>query len=60
MKSDCKGRRAIIAQEYYGMTLKEALYSLATRPVELVVRRWNWKAVYSTPGDSLGRESIGL
>jgi hypothetical protein len=26
------------------MTLKEALYSLATKPVNLLVRRWNWKA----------------
>lgn len=28
------------------MTLKEALYSLATRPVDLLVRRWNWKAAF--------------
>lgn len=26
------------------MTLRQALSSLATRPVELMVRRWNWKA----------------
>jgi hypothetical protein len=26
------------------MTLREVLYSLATRPVDLLVRRWNWKA----------------
>ncbi len=26
------------------MTLKEALYSLATTPVDLLVRRWNWRA----------------
>lgn len=26
------------------MTLKQALYRLATRPMELLVRRWNWKA----------------
>jgi len=28
------------------MTLKEALYSLATRPVDLLVRRGNWKAAF--------------
>jgi hypothetical protein len=28
------------------MTLKKALYSLATRPVDLLVRRWNWKAAF--------------
>lgn len=26
------------------MTLREALYRLWTRPAELIVRRWNWKA----------------
>ena len=34
----------MIAQDLFQMTLKEALYSLATRPVDLLVRRWNWKA----------------
>jgi hypothetical protein len=28
------------------MTLKQALFSLATKPVDLLVRRWNWKAAF--------------
>src|SRR5580658_5592451 len=28
------------------MTLSEALFGLVTRPVDLVVRRWNWKAAF--------------
>ena len=28
------------------MTLREALFGLVTRPVDLVVRRWNWKAAF--------------
>jgi hypothetical protein len=28
------------------MTLRETLSGLATRPVDLVVRRWNWKAAF--------------
>jgi predicted membrane protein len=28
------------------MTLHEALFGVATRPVDLVVRRWNWKAAF--------------
>jgi hypothetical protein len=28
------------------MTLNEALFRLVTRPVDLVVRRWNWKAAF--------------
>src|SRR5271165_4178983 len=28
------------------MTLYEALLGLVTRPVDLVVRRWNWKAAF--------------
>ncbi len=28
------------------MTLKQALFSLCNRPVELLVRRWNWKAAF--------------
>jgi hypothetical protein len=38
-----------LLQDASGMTLKEALYSLATRPasaVALLVRRWNWKAAF--------------
>jgi hypothetical protein len=30
------------------MTLGEALLDLITRPVELLVRRWNWKAAFSS------------
>jgi hypothetical protein len=30
------------------MTLREAMANLATRPVELVLRRWNWKASFSS------------
>jgi hypothetical protein len=28
------------------MTLREALLSLVARPVDLIVRRWNWKAAF--------------
>jgi hypothetical protein len=28
------------------MTLKQALFSLVSRPVDLLVRRWNWKAAF--------------
>lgn len=28
------------------MTLREALFGLVTRPVDLVVRQWNWKAAF--------------
>jgi hypothetical protein len=27
-----------------GMTIHELMFGLITRPVDLVVRRWNWKA----------------
>jgi len=30
------------------MTLADALLDLAKRPVELLVRRWNWKAAFSS------------
>jgi len=46
LKSNCKPLQAMIAEENPGMTLKQALYSLAARPVDLVVRRWNWKAAF--------------
>jgi hypothetical protein len=28
------------------MTVQQALFSLVSRPVDLVVRRWNWKAAF--------------
>jgi hypothetical protein len=35
-----------MAQDEFGMTLREALYGLASRPIDMLVRRWNWKAAF--------------
>jgi hypothetical protein len=36
----------MIAKTPAKMTLKQALFRLATRPVDLLIRRWNWKAAF--------------